>query len=54
MWRRGGREDMTVSVDGQGYRHVVHLDGTGSGGILFRIWNARLDVMDVKISKLRP
>jgi hypothetical protein len=34
--------------------HVVHLDGAGSGGILFRIWNARLDVRDVKISKLRP
>lgn len=47
-------EDMTVSVDGQRYPHVVHLDGAGPGGILFRIWNARLDVRDVKISKLRP
>lgn len=47
-------EEMTVSVDGQRYRSVVHLDGTASGGILFRIWNARLDVRDVKISKLRP
>ncbi len=45
-------EDMTVSVDGQQYG-TVHLNQADSGGILLRVWNARLDVRNVRISKLR-
>jgi hypothetical protein len=46
-------QNMTVSVDGQRYG-TVHLDGPASGGIIFRVWNARLDVRNVRISRLRP
>ena len=45
--------DMTVSVDGQRYE-TVHLNGPASGGIIFRVWNARLDIRNVRISRLRP
>ena len=45
--------DMAVSVDGQQYRTVT-LSQPDSGGIIFRVWNARLDVSNVKISKLGP
>jgi hypothetical protein len=44
---------MAVSVDGQQYG-TVNLSQPGSGRIIFRVWNARLDVSNVKISKLRP
>lgn len=45
--------NMTVSVNGIQYG-TVRLTGTGSGDIILRIWDARLNVKNVKISKLRP
>jgi hypothetical protein len=45
--------DMTTSVDGRRYG-TVRLTGPGSGDIILRIWDARLSVKNVRISKLRP
>ncbi|MGA2825606.1 MAG: hypothetical protein ABSF03_05755 [Streptosporangiaceae bacterium] len=45
--------NMTVSVNGNQYG-TVRLTGTGSDDIILRIWDARLSVKNVKISKLRP
>jgi hypothetical protein len=45
--------DMTVSVDNQQYG-TVDLNQADSRAIILRVWNARLDVRNVKISKLKP
>jgi hypothetical protein len=44
---------MAVCVDGQQYG-PVSLSQPDSGSIIFRVWNARLGVSNVRISKLRP
>ncbi len=46
-------EDMTVSVDGQQYG-TVNLNQADSGAIILRVWNARLYVRNVIISRLGP
>jgi hypothetical protein len=44
---------MTVDVDYQRYGSV-DLSHAGSGEIILRVWNARLDVKNVEITKLGP
>ena len=44
---------MTVSVNQTRYR-TVQLIGTGADNIILRIWDARLSVKNVEISKLSP
>lgn len=45
--------NMAVSVNQTRYG-TVRLMGTGSGNIILRIWDARLSVKNVEISKLSP